>query len=520
MNLNNLSRTKATLLNSSVATIAQVIQLIAQFIARSVFIYTLGSKYLGLNGLFLNVLGYLNFAELGIGSAITYSLYRPLNDHDDAQVSAILHLFKKLYRYIAIVVLVVGLAVTPFVPHLIGGSTKGINVNIQIAFFLALSNTVLSYFTTYKRTLLIADQKSYVNTINTVGFNVAGQCVQIAQLLIWDNFYVYLIIQALMMLISNIRISYVVNRMYPTISFNSTEKVNPKVIHYLKKNVIGMFSAKLGGIVVTGTDNILLSYYIGLVAVGMYSNYVMIVNGLTMLINQLVSAVSASIGNLGASKASKEHQEKIFYQYFMITSLIALVASTGFAGFSSAFVKLWISRKMVYTFLPLTIISLNFYLQMLRQSIINYTNAYGLYWYERWKTLFEAGVNLIISWCLVKNTSLGISAVLIGTICSNLVVNYAWESHIVLRYGLHVRESQFLRLYAGMILAGATVIIGTTGVVYYYAKTSLLRGIFVSIVAEFFALLAYVLVTKVFYPKTIEKIGFKRIIQSITIRFK
>lgn len=516
--MNKLSRTRASIVNSSVATIAQAIQLIVQFIARSVFIYTLGSKYLGLNGLFTNILGYLNFAELGIGSAITFSLYRPLNNHDDIQVSAILHLFKRLYRYIAIIVLVSGLAVTPLVPRLIGGSTKGIDVNIQIAFLLALSNTVLSYFTTYKRTLLIADQKSYVNTINTVGFNVVGQCVQIAQLLIWDNFYVYLIIQALMMLVSNVRISHVVNQMYPTISFNSTEKVDPKVIHYLKKNVVGMFSAKLGGILVTGTDNILLSYYVGLVAVGMYSNYVMIINGLTMLINQLVSAVSASIGNLGASRASKEHQEKIFYQYFMITSLIALVTSTGFAGFASAFVKLWVSEKMVYTFLPLTIISLNFFLQTLRQSIINYTNAYGLYWYERWKTLFEAGVNLIISWYLVKNTNLGVSAVLIGTICSNLFVNYVWESHIVLKYGLHVPEGRFLKLYAGMIVVGSVIIVGTTSVVYYYAKTSFFRGIIVSFTAEIFTLMAYALVIKFFHPKSIEKLSFKHIIQDITTR--
>ncbi|APT19345.1 transporter [Amylolactobacillus amylophilus DSM 20533 = JCM 1125] len=509
--MNNLSRTKASVVNSSVATIAQIIQLIFQFIARSVFIYTLGSKYLGLNGLFLNVLGYLNFAELGIGSAITFSLYRPLNNHDDVQVSAVLHLFRKIYHYIALVVLVAGLVITPFVPRLIGGSTNGINVSISKAFLLALSNTVLSYFTTYKRTLLIADQKSYVNTINTVGFNVAGQCIQIIQLLIWNNFYAYLFIQVLMMLASNIRISYVVDHFYPTIDFNSTEKVDPKVIQYLKKNIVGMFSAKLGGILVTGTDNILLSYYVGLIAVGMYSNYVMIINGLTMLINQLVSAVSASIGNLGVSRASKEHQERIFYQYFMITSLIALLASTGFSGFASAFVKLWISDKMVYSFLPLTIISLNFYLQMLRQSIINYTNAYGLYWYERWKTLFEAGVNLIISWYLIRNTNLGISGVLLGTIASNLIVNYIWESHIVLKYGLHTEEGRFLRLYAGFISVGSIIIVGTTSIINYFAGPYLWRSILVTICAEIFAVVAYTLVTIFFYPKAIEKIDFKRI---------
>lgn len=517
--MNHLSRTKASVVNSSVATIAQAIQLLIQFIARSVFIHTLGSEYLGLNGLFLNVLGYLNFAELGIGSAITFSLYKPLNDQDEIQISAILRLFRRLYRYIAIVVLVIGLLVTPFVPHLIGGSTKGISVDIRIAFLIALSNTVLSYFTTYKRTLLIADQRGYINTINTVGFNVVGQLFQIIQLLIWKNFYIYLLLQAFMMLASNLRVSHVVDRLYPNLSIKNAPLVDKNIINYLKKNITGMISSKIGGILVTGTDNLLLSYYVGLVAVGMYSNYIMIVNGLTMLINQLVSAVSSSVGNLGASKASKSHQEKIFYQYFMITSLICMITVVGFSGFSSAFVKVWVSKKMVYSFLPQTIIAINFFLQGLRQSIINYTNAYGLYWYERWKTLFEATINFIISWYLVKYTGLSVSGILLGTICSNLLVNYVWESHIVLKYGLHVPERRFLKLYAGMIISGSIIIMCTTSAVHYLGGTSLIRGIGISIVAEILALILFIIVDYFLYPKDIDRFNLFQFIRHIRSRF-
>lgn len=506
--MNHLSRTKASIVNSSVATIAQMIQLVAQFIGRSVFISTLGSEYLGLNGLFLNILGYLSFAELGIGSAITFSLYKPLNDQDIVQVSAILKLFKRLYQYIALVVLVSGIVVAPFVPDLIGGSKSGIHVNISIAFLLALSNTVLSYFTTYKRTLLIADQKGYVNSINTVGFNVAGQILQIIQLILWKNFYMYLFIQAFMMLSSNVRVSKVVDRMYPELSLKNASTVEQTTIKFLKKNIVGMISSKLGGILVTGTDNILLSYYVGLVSVGMYSNYLMIINGLNLVINQLISAVSASVGSLGVSGASKDHQEKVFYGYFMITFLICTTVSVGFAGFASAFVNIWVSKKMVYTFLPLTIISLNFFLQGLRQSIINYTNAYGLYWYERWKTLFEASLNFIISWWLVKYTTLSVSGVLIGTICSNLFVNYLWESHIVLKYGLKIPERRFLRLYAAAIGVGAILILGTTSFVRVFAGVSLIRGVGVSILAEVVALICFLLVNRYVYPNEVAKIDF------------
>lgn len=511
--MKSLTRSKASVVNSTVATVAQVAQLIVQFIARSVFIYTLGSQYLGLNGLFTNILGYLNFAELGIGSAITFSLYKPLQENDIFQISAVLKFFRNLYRIIAIVVLIGGLVVCPFVPYLIGGESSEINVNIQITFLMALSNTVISYFTTYKRTLLIADQKGYINSINTVGYNIFGQVLQIASLLIWGNFYFYLIIQVFTMTISNIRVSRVVDRLYPEIMLQKAGKVNNNVVVYLKKNLTGMMTAKLGGIIVNGTDNLLLSYYVGLTAVGMYANYTMLISGLTQIITQLVSSVTASIGNLGVSKEKDEKKIMIFYQYFMITSFIGLAVPVGFSGFATAFVNLWLNKDMVYGYFPLTVLSINFMLQCLRQSIINYTDAYGLYWYARWKPLFESIVNFVISWSLVKYTNLSITGVLIGTICSNIFVNYWWESYIVLKYGLKTKVFPFLKLYAMLLILGSGVIIMTTTLVNNWAGESLFRGIEVTIIAEIFILIGFIFIQKAFYPKDIKKfnlIGFIR----------
>ena len=233
--MNSLNRTKAAAINSAVASSAQLIQLVMQFISRSVFINVLGAQFLGLNGLFLNLLGYLNFAELGLGAAITFSLFEPLVKNDERQIAAIMSLFKKWYRYIALFVLIGGLILTPFIPKLIHGGGTGLHLNIYIAFLLALSNTVFSYLLTYKRTLLLADQKGYINTLNTVGFNIAGQLLQIVSLLIFQSFYLYLIIQAVVMVISNIQVSRVVNKMYPYLFVYRHEKVGDNIIHYMKK---------------------------------------------------------------------------------------------------------------------------------------------------------------------------------------------------------------------------------------------------------------------------------------------
>lgn len=315
---NRLSRTKAATINSIIASSAQLIQLAMQFISRSVFINVLGAEYLGLNGLFLNLLGYLNFAELGLGAAITFSLFEPLVKNDERQIAAIMNLFRKWYRYIALFVLIGGLILTPFIPKLIHGGGIGLHLNIYIAFLLALSNTVFSYLLTYKRTLLLADQKGYINTLNSVGFNIIGQLLQIVAILLFKSFYLFLIIQAMVMVISNYHVSKVVDKMYPYLSIYKHEKVGANVISYMKKNISGMLSAKLGGIIVNGTDNLLLSYYIGLTSVAMYANYTMIITGLTQVMGQLLSAVTASIGNLGASNESPKRKKRFSTSIFIL----------------------------------------------------------------------------------------------------------------------------------------------------------------------------------------------------------
>lgn len=448
-----MSRMRAALLNSSVASIGQVLTIIAQFVARTFFIRILGQEFLGLNGLFVNILSVLNFAELGIGSAITYSLYEPLAHNNRPQVAALMQLFKRWYQYIAGIVLVGGLIVTPLLPLLIKDNNLGFT-NVYVAFLLSLSNTVASYLVSYKRTLLIANQQGYLNVINTVGFSLIQQILQVILLLIIPNYYIYLIIQLVFMLLSNIRISRVVDKRFPYLEQYKSTQVEPGTLKYFKKNMIGMVSAKLGGVVATGTDNILLSFFVGLHAVGMYSNYTLILNGLTSILNQAITSVSSSIGNFSVESRKKHDQQKVFYGYYNLCSFISLFVAVGFTAFSSTFIRYWVGPQFVYLRMPLFLVSLNFFLQMLRQPLITYTNALGLYWYERYKPIFESIVNLAISLILVSTTKLGISAVLIGTISSNIFVNYWWEPLIVFRWGLGDGYYKFMLLNTLYIIIG------------------------------------------------------------------
>ena len=459
---NNLSRTRAALLNSSIASIGQIATLVMQFVARTFFIHILGQQYLGLNGLFTNILTFLNFAEMGIGSAITYALYEPLATENRPQIAALMRQFKKWYQYIALIVAIGGIILTPFLPYLVHNQATNF-VNVYVAFLLALGNTVASYLVSYKRTLLIANQQGYLNTINTIGYSLVQQIVQVIFLLLYANFYLYLFIQLLFMVISNVHVSHVVDKMYPYLNDYKDERVDGNTLSYFKKNIVGMLSSKVGGIVVNGTDNILLSYFIGLDAVGLYSNYTLILNGLTNVLNQAVTSVASSVGNLAASRGSQEKQKRVFYNYYALSTLLVLFATVGFTAFSSTFIRYWIGSRYIYTQLPLFLISLNFYFQGIRQPVITYTNAYGLYWYARYKSIFESVVNLVVSIVLIKFTGLGISAVLLGTITSNMLVNLWWEPLIVFKWGLKKGYLKFMLLNIIYIIIG----VGMLGVIVY-----------------------------------------------------
>jgi len=506
----NISRTNAAIMNGSIASLGQILTLIAQFVARTFFIHILGQEFLGLNGLFVNILSFLNFAELGIGSAITYALYKPLANDDKPQVAALMLQFKKWYRYIAMVVAVSGLIVTPFIPYFVHNQATQF-VNIYMAFLLSLANTVASYLVSYKRTLLIANQQGYMNTINTVGFSLVQQALQVILLLVIPSYYLYLAVQLVFMVASNLRISHVVDKCYPYLKDYPNAKVSKKTMHFFKKNVVGMLSAKIGGIVVNGTDNIVLSFFVGLSAVGLYSNYTLILTGVTDVINQAVQAVSASVGNLAAVKSTSEKQQNIFYKYFSMSNLLVLCATVGFAAFSSTFIRYWVGSQYVYTQLPLFLIAFNFYLQGLRQPIITYTNAYGLYWYERYKPIFESLVNLFVSVLLISTTHLELSAVLIGTIASHILVNLWWEPLIVFRWGLHAKMRRFMILNVIYIIFGGLVIASIVYSTNFIDYNNIGVNVLMTLLFEIIAALLFLVITKLFSPVMIDLNSLKKL---------
>lgn len=429
-----MNRTTLSVKNTLVSFVAQILTLVSQFVMQIVFVHQMSVSYIGANGLLANLMNLLSFAELGIGAAITFSLYKPLAENKLSEVDALLTFYKKVYRSIGVFILVVGaiLAVTirSFIKE--GSSIP----NIQLMFYLYVIGTAVSYFFSYSRSMFIADQKSYINTINQVGTRLVQNIVQIAVLILWHSYLGYLLIQIIGTILANYLINKRAKRDYPELSWQSRESIPADVLTTLKKNVLGNVSSKIGEIVVNGTDNIMISKFLGLSIVGIYSNYALITQGIGSLLSQVMNALIGTIGNIGTTE-TVDTQRKVYFQNLHLVSLASVVFAATFYLVSPIFISLLFGERFVLNNLTVLLISINLGFSSLRKANLSFTAALGLFWTMRYKALIEATTNFFFILLFMTKFNLGVDGVLLGNILSNLVINFWWEPRIVFKHGFN-----------------------------------------------------------------------------------
>lgn len=441
-----MNRTDLSIKNSFVSLVAQILTLISQFVMQIIFVRYMTANYIGANGLFANLMNLLSFAELGIGAAITFSLYKPIAEKRYAEIDVLLTFYKKVYRGIGITILIAGAVLAFFVNNFV---KSGASIpNIREMFYLYIIGTAVSYFYSYSRSLFIADQKSYINTINQVGTRIVQNIIQIAILIIFQSYFGYLMIQIIGTIFSNWLINRKSKRDYPEISWNSKDKISENILTDLKNNVIGNVSSKIGEIVVNGTDNILLSKYIGLGVVGIYANYALITQGISSIVSQIMNGLIGTLGNVGATE-SVEKQRGVYYRNLYFVAFVSTLFTVDFFIVIKTFIELVFGDNYVLDDFTALLIAVNMGFTNLRKANLSFTSALGLFWTMRYKSLVEAAVNLIISLYLISQTDLGINAVLLGNIISNLLVNFWWEPLIVFRYGFSDKLRRPLIRYGG-----------------------------------------------------------------------
>ncbi|MGL4875396.1 MAG: lipopolysaccharide biosynthesis protein [Clostridium sp.] len=452
-------RTVNSMRNIIYAISGQSISIIINFISRSIFIKILGEYFLGLNGLFLNVISVLSLAEMGIGSAIIYGLYEPLVNGDNRKVSKLVRFYKKAYKKIGIIVSVMGLLLVPLLKYIVK-DTNGLNENyIRIIFILFLINTVITYFYSYKRTLLIADQKAYVDTLYKYSFFIVLNIIQIIILVLTKNYILYLIAQICITFVENYRVARKVNEIYPWLELEK-EELEREEKNKLVKNVKALLLHKIGGVLVLSTDNIIISSFVGIIWVGIYSNYLLVTSAINSIIGQVFVALTGSVGNLTNSE-SKEKAYEIYKVINLINYWIVAVCSICVYININDFINIWIGEEFILSSYIVLIICANFYITGMRKAVSVYKDTYGLFYQDRYKAIVEGILNIIIS--VVLAIKLGLSGVLLGTLISSILTCFWIEPYVLFKYGFKIKLKNYMKKYLmNLVLA---IIVG--GVSYF-----------------------------------------------------
>ena len=405
----------------------QILTLLLSFIGRTVFIKVLGEDYLGINGLFSDVLMMLSMADLGFGTAMVYSFYRPVAEHDEKRIAALIHFYKKIYNFIAVVVAVVGVMLVPFLKYLVNLDQGIPYLKIYYLFFLA--NTVISYLFVYKTSIINASQKNYLISQYQAIVNVVKTVVQIAVLLMFHNYFVYLFINIAATLANNLIASHKADLLYPEIRAGH-EELDPESKRSIFGNMKSIFLYKVSGVLLNGTDNTLISIIVGTVWVGIYSNYNMIVSAVNNFINTIFSSVTASIGNVIVTEKPEKR-----YEVFKVIQTISLITASATVvimySLMNDLIFVWLGEKFVLSNEVLIAIMCNFYLGNILRPIWSYREATGLYMQTKYIMLIAAAINLVLS--IGLGNLFGLSGILFASAIARLSTYFWYEPNLLFK---------------------------------------------------------------------------------------
>lgn len=442
--MHRLSRTEHVARNALYGVLAQVVSTILHFISRTVFIYILGKEYLGVNGLFTNILLILSFAELGIGNAMIYSMYKPLKDNDEDTLRSLIDLYKKSYRYIGIFIITIGLLVIPFLKYLIHGTAPNIKENITIIYVFFLANTVVSYFFVYKQSLIIADQNNHITIAYTQFFEFIQILLQIVALVFFKSFILFLTIQFVCILLINIVLARKADKMYPFIKTKEIKQLSTTKKRGIFKNIKALAVYKFASVILNGTNNIILSLLFNIGVVGVYSNYMLFIQFFTTFLGRITNAFTASIGNLN-TEHNPYKQCIVFKQLFLICVWLFGLASIELFLLHENIITIWIGRDYVFNNNIVLAIVVHFYINAVSFAAYTYRTTLGLFVQGQIAPAIAAILNIILS--LALGMWIGIAGIFWATAISRFVTMGIVDPILVYKKALKLNPIYYYLMY-------------------------------------------------------------------------
>ena len=423
-----IARTDNAIRNIVFGVLYKAESIILPFFIRTAMIYIMGSQYVGLGSLFTSILSFLSLAELGIGHALVFSMYAPIAKDDDVTLCALLNLYRKIYRCIGTVILVVGLALMPFLKYLISDGYPA-DINIYILYSIYLSNIVISYLMFgYKQSLLVAFQRSDIISKRTMIIQVIQNVVQFSVLLLTRNYYLYIIFLPVFTAVTNIFNLIIVNKMYP--QYKCRGNISKELKRSIVKKVTALIGTKANAIVMHAADNIVISAFLGLTMVGIYGNYYYIMNSIVGIMTIIYTSLTAGLGNsLETDDVGKNYNDfniLSFLNFWLVT-----FCSVCLLCLYQPFMDLWVGKELMFGFDVVVLLTVYFFVYQIRRIVLTYKDAGGVWWEDRFRPYVMMFFNLTFNIILVQ--VIGIQGVILSTIIS-MLISLPWENYTVFKF--------------------------------------------------------------------------------------
>ena len=447
----NNSRAKNAKRNIFFGTINRVVNIIFPFAIRTVMLYIMGSEYLGLDSLFSSILNFLSVAELGVGSALVFSMYKPIAEKDPKLICALLNLYRKLYRIIGITIFGMGICLVPFLHRLIKADCPA-DINLYVLYMVYLLNTSMSYWLfAYKRSLLSAHQRDDVDSKIMLAVQGFIYVILIGAIFLFKNYYYYVLWLPVFTIISNVVISKVTDKMYP--EYKCVGEVSKELRADIKKKVFALFGTKVNSIVLHAFDNIVISAYIGLNMVGLYSNYYYIMNAIVGIITIIYNSMVAGIGN----SLTTESIEKNYFDFEVLTFAnywLVVFCTVSLLCLYQPFMKLWVHEKNMLDMCIVVLLVIYFFVYQIRRVVLTYKDAGGIWWEDRYRPYVMMVINLAGNLILVQ--FIGLYGVVFSTIIS-MLVSIPIENYTVFKYIFNKSSKDYYKKNALYIALGVAI---------------------------------------------------------------
>lgn len=451
------SRTQNSIRNIAFGAINRIVSILFPFIVRTIFIHYLGEEYLGLNSLYSSLLQVLNLADLGFASAIVASMYKPIAEGDVLKVSALMNLYRKIYKAIGFILLSIGLILTPFVDKLIQGSPPN-DINIYILWILYLLNTVISYlFFAYKVSLINAHQRNDITEKIGALCKIIVSILQIVVVVAFKSLYLYVLLTVINSIIYNLWCSYECNKRFPQYSCHGT--LDSETRKGITKNIGALALQKMGNTVSISLDSIVISAFLGLTAVAIYGNYYYIVSAIAIFANLIYSSITASIGNSIVAETPEKNLRDLRKFFFLNTWFVGWCCICFLCIFQD-FMIVWMGENLLLEISIVLLLIVRFYFEQIRKVVLTYKDAAGMWWADKWRPVVGCILNLTLNIILVK--TIGMAGVMLSTIISYALVEMPWETHVLFKHYFKNAERHY---YTEMIIATLGIIVA--GLVTY-----------------------------------------------------